>query len=346
MAVRELEETARAVTPTATSNFGIVWTPVVDGPVRGGPCLSWRCVGVGDPTIQRAADGKLMLWFSTVGIRQDASENYVADGPLFGRAVSQPGTVKPEFTFSPEAPVMAQGAIGDWDRHLETPSVRRDPQNPRWLMWYMGFKEHGGISGFVNPCIGHALSADAEGTQWTKSGNPIYCAAPDGWDHALVSGPSAVLPGNDGIWRIYYSGVGLNNRGVGLLTSTDGQTWTPHPKNPVFKTPADAWDSVVLEQTVVFAQGRYWMWYSGYKGTLTSKTVISIGMAVSNDGVNWTRRSIPVLRPGASGSWNDLRVLAPDVIVEPDGSLLMTAYGKSKSDSPDASGSIGFWRSN
>jgi hypothetical protein len=55
----------------------------------------------------------------------------------------------------------------------------------------------------------------------------------------------------------------------------------------------------------------------------------------------------PVTGLGAEGSWNDARVLAPDVIVEPDGSLLMSAYGQSKQDMKNnaTAGSIGFWRS-
>jgi hypothetical protein len=270
----------------------------------------------------------------------------VADGPLIGRAVSAAGKARPEFNYSPEAPVMSLGAEGDWDRHLETPSVRRDPNQSRWIMWYMGFKERS-LLGFKEPSIGQAYSTNAEGTQWQKSpNNPIYRASKGGWDNILITGPTALPRGPDGVWRIYYSGVGLFNKGVGLLTSNDGENWTPHPKNPVFKTPKDAWDSTLLEQTVVFTQGKYWMWYSGYKGTLKNSTVISIGLATSDDGVNWTRRPDPVLEPGPEGSWFDLRILAPDVIVEPDGSLLMAAYGKSKRDSKDNSGSIGLWRSN
>jgi hypothetical protein len=55
----------------------------------------------------------------------------------------------------------------------------------------------------------------------------------------------------------------------------------------------------------------------------------------------------PVLKPGPKGSWNDARVLAPDVIVEPDGSLLMCAYGQSKQNinNNSSAGSIAFWRS-
>ncbi len=72
--------------------------------------------------------------------------------------------------------------------------------------------------------------------------------------------------------------------------------------------------------------GRYWLWYSGYRNPLQPTTSIAIGVATSDDGMHWTPYAKnPVIKPGPAGSWNDLRILAPDVIVEPDGSLLMVS---------------------
>lgn len=88
------------------------------------------------------------------------------------------------------------------------------------------------------------------------------------------------------------------------------------------------------------------MWYSGFRSALTKDTAIAIGLATSDDGVHWTRQADnPILRPGAKGRWNDMRVLAPDVLVQPDGSLLMAAYGMSREDIGKSAGSIGLWRS-
>jgi len=153
------------------------------------------------------------------------------------------------------------------------------------------------------------------------------------------------VKGPDGTWYLYYSGSGPgNSQGIGLLTSKDGATWTPHSTAPVLPAAAGAWDSQILEQCAIYFEGQFWMWYSAYQGPLTSKTPISIGLATSDDGITWTRYpGNPVIRPGLAGSWNDLRVLAPDVAIELDGSLLMTAYGQSQTDI--TAGSIGFWRS-
>ena len=190
-------------------------------------------------------------------------------------------------------------------------------------------------------------SLDADGVSGSRPPAPIYQPTAGAWDSSLVTGPTA-MKGPDGVFRLYYSGVGSGGASVGLLTSTDGQVWTASPSNPVLPHgAAGAWDETILEQTVRYAQGQYWMWYSGYRGALTNATVISIGLATSSDGVHWTRNPAnPVLRPGASGSWNDLRVLAPDVVVEPDGSFLMAAYGQSTTDpTNNQPGRTGFWRS-
>ncbi|MGO8701482.1 MAG: hypothetical protein ACLQVY_27675 [Limisphaerales bacterium] len=133
-----------------------------------------------------------------------------------------------------------------------------------------------------------------------------------------------------------------------MLTSTNGVTWAAHGNSPVLEVEPGKWDSQILEQGVLYARGKYWLWYSGLDSPLSDRTIIAIGLATSDDGVRWSRYPHnPVLSPGAKGSWNDARVLAPDVIVEPDGTLLMSAYGQSKQDIKEnsSSSSIGFWRS-
>jgi hypothetical protein len=188
------------------------------------------------------------------------------------------------------------------------------------------------------------LSLDSVGTQWSRPAAPIYRPAPGAWDGVLVTGPSAAR-GPGGEWRLYYTGAGTTI-GVGLLLSADGVTWTPHPANPVFERRLGAWDEAVLEPCVRYLRGRWWMWYSGYREPLADDTRIGIGLAVSDDGVSWTRVGEgPVLPPGPAGTWYAHRVLAPDVIEEPDGSLLMAAYGQTRADVGVIAGRIGFWRS-
>jgi hypothetical protein len=258
-------------------------------------------------------------------------------GPVVARAVATSGLT---FEWSPAAAVIGVAAAGTWDRFVETPSVSWDSTSARWRMFYLGYRD----TGFVEPAIGMMFSDDSAGTQWTRPATPIYRPTPGSWDGVFLTGPCGVR-GPDGIWRVYYNGAGTTI-GIGLLTSPDGVTWTPHPQNPVFERRLGAWDESVLEPCVRFVAGRWRLWYSGFAEPLGPHTSIAIGHAVSNDGVTWTRDPDgPVLSPGPAGRWNDLRVLSGDVLVRGDGTLLMAAYGYSHAAIGSTVGWIGRWES-
>ena len=337
-------ETTPAVNdgPVSTTTFGVQWREVPGNPLLPpGPCFSWRCAGVGDPALLVDDHGTLWVWFTTMGIHED-KKAYVATGPTIGRAV---GTVPLAgvLRVAPDAPVIATGPEGAWDRYVETPTVRRSGR--ALTMWYLGYSK----PGFVGAAIGQMTATDETGTAWIHPDTPIYRPAPGAWDSTLVTGPTVVL-GPDQVWRLYYSGIGTSDgrirNGIGLLTSRDGEHWVADPNNPVFEAQPGAWDDEILEQAVLYAHGQYHLWYSGWRGELKPDTAISIGLATSSDGTHWTRHAQnPVITPGAAGSWNDLGVLAPDVVVAADGSLLMAAYGRSRKDIGKAAGLIGFWSS-
>ena len=218
--------------------LGIVWEPLSGNPqVTGGSGLSWRLAGVSDPAIRRRTDGSLVMWFTTMGIRSGPNGGYVADGPWTGRAVA--GAMgSPRMTVEPEQPVVPMGAAGAWDRYVETPSVLPNDGGSGWTMWYLGFAERSGPTGFLRPALGQMDSENAEGTRWKRPAAPIYRPSADAWDGILVSGPT-VFRGPDGVWRLYYSAWGLTGsvarQGIGLLTSKDRVTWTPYPGNPILE---------------------------------------------------------------------------------------------------------------
>ncbi len=82
------------------------------------------------------------------------------------------------------------------------------------------------------------------------------------------------------------------------FVSTDGKNWNLSPANAVFERSADnlAWDRGSIETpAVVFFQGHYFMFYTGYSDQADSSTY-NIGYATSPDGITWTR-AIPHLAP-------------------------------------------------
>ncbi len=335
-----------AIALAITDTLGAVWQEVKGNPkLAGVQALSWRAAGCTDPALVRAPDGTLTVWFTTMGIRKDAKGKFAADGPWIGRAVGK-DTSSLKFKFIPDQPVITDGLEGSWDRYVETLSVLHDDKADRYIAWYAGYRERGGPTGFVDLAIGQMYSLDKTGIKWARPPAPIYRPKAGEWDGVLVSGPT-VVQGPDKIWRLYYTGIGTTG-GVGLLTSKDGVIWTPHGSAPVLEVAPGKWDSQILEQAVLYAHGKYWLWYSGLDSPLSEKTVICIGLATSDDGIHWKKHpNNPILKPGPQGSWNDARVVSPSVIVEPDGSFLLAAHGQSRKDIKEnrSAGVIGFWRS-
>ncbi len=331
--------------------LGVVWTPESATPVlTGRACPSFDCVGTSDPSLLRADDGALLAFVTTGGILAAGDGGFVVKGPVIARARRPDGGA---FAFDPpDRGVVETAPVGAWDRHVETVSVVRDPKTSALAMFYMGYEAQPGDPNFVpggfhyqKTAIGRMAAQDPDGTTWQRGAAPIYRPAPGSWDAVFVTGTSVVI-GPDGVWRLYYSGAGTTV-GVGLLTSTDGITWQPHAQNPVFERDLGAWDQATIEPSVRWFGGRYWMFYSGYREPLDETTRIAIGLATSTDGVRWERHpASPVLGPGAAGTWNDLRVLSADVMLEDDGSLLLAAYGCDARDKcENGKLSVGLWRS-
>lgn len=329
-----------------TDRLGVVWTEVPGNPVFAQPvCPTWNCLGMTDPWIGNGPGGDIFMWVSGGG---DSGEHLdgngvLKNGPVVGRARANDDLA---FEFDPNAALLTPPSLPDdpepvWDRWRETVSALYEADSG-WTLWYLGYS----VSVFDDPGIGQVSSMD--GLTWTRPTKPIYRPEPDGWDHAFISGPTVVV-GPDGVWRLYYSGAGTTV-GVGLLLSHDqGSSWQPHEGNPVFERDLAGWDEGILEVTVRYVEGRYMMWYSGYEEPLDLQTTpISIGLAVSGDGIHWQRyTNNPVIRPGPSGGgWNGLRVSSPSVHLLADGSLLMAVHGQNHADAQGGSmGRIGLYRS-
>lgn len=302
-------------------------------------CPDWDCLNHADPTLGRLPSGELAVWFAAGGDRADGF-------PVVGRAV---GSLEGGWVVDDD-PVMlpTDATAANWDKGRETPSVRWNAQAGAWDMWYLGYNQ----DYFTDPAIGQARSMDAEGTQWARPSQPIYRPTAGGWDESFLTSPGALL-GSDGVWRLYYVGASVNTDAlgrVGVLTSTDGVSWTPRASF-VFEGRAGKWDANVLDPHVQFLGGRYVMWYSALAGQYDMPdTPIHVGVAVSEDGYTWQRlQEEPIISPQA-GTWTSSRVLDVEVLPQADGSLLMVGYAVSK-EPPNPNfptflpGRIGFWSS-
>jgi len=216
-----------------------------------------------------------------------------------------------------------------WTKHNGNPILNPDPSqwdssvashayvihtDSGYRMWYFG--QEGNFRR-----LGYATSED--GIAWTKSTqNPILdVGPPDSWDERALIYPSVLGPDSVGGYRMWFYGFNAAFlQRIGYATSTDNVTWTKHPDNPIVKTgSAGSWDAThVGYPRVILDEGTYKMWYSG-------STFQKIGYATSSDGITWAKwPQNPVFHAGPSGSWDDARVHAGEVLS--DGNLFRMWY--------------------
>lgn len=143
--------------------------------------------------------------------------------------------------------------------------------------------------------IGYLTSPD--GIQWTESSvSPVF-----GTDDVPYAGVAALassaLVEDDGTWVLYFytweSRSGGRSAGaIGRATASEPTgPWTVDPE-PVLKPGSDGvWDSLqVNAPSVVKTDDGYTMFYSGNSDGLANSM---IGMAISLDGVHWTKYDDP-----------------------------------------------------
>jgi predicted GH43/DUF377 family glycosyl hydrolase len=200
---------------------------------------------------------------------------------------------------APQNPVL-DGKPGAWDATGEhAPFVMK--AGKFYKMWYEG------SDGNVRQ-LGLALSRD--GVHWWKyPHNPVLRAGPEPYDQ-FAAGHGTVLY-EHGLYKLWYhaigdlDGVGDPDAIIAYATSPDGIHWTKH--GPVLVGATDSWDTGLWGPSVLKVKGTYWMWYSA-GGPLYP---ISIGLATSPDGVNWTRvGDSPVITdPEAVNNFGDPSVI-------------------------------------
>lgn len=155
------------------------------------------------------------------------------------------------------------------------------------------------FQGGLPPQIGMASSRD--GSVWTRLAEPVLTPGPRGsWDERGVADPYVVKI--EGTLYMYYLGQDRSRRQrLGVARSHDGIVWEKLRANPVLELgePA-AFDERGLGEPAVWRDlDSYWMLYTGRD----RKENRRMGLARSQDGVNWTRATN---RPVLSGSeaWN------------------------------------------
>ena len=148
-------------------------------------------------------------------------------------------------------------------------------------MWYHGLGRIGN-----DPWKVHVLYCESvDGIIWTKYPNPvIYPGGYNSWDSKAVS-PGAVIKEN-GIYKMYYCGYAdeYDSWHVGYATSVDGINWTKYPQ-PII-TGTYGWEHQLIPFSIIKLNNQYYLYFTGRNHPNNR-----IGLAVSQDGINWTKYS-------------------------------------------------------
>ena len=161
------------------------------------------------------------------------------------------------------------------------------------------------------------LSQGYSQINWKKRpDNPVFLRGANGtWDDTFVSGPT--ISHNGTYYHMWYSGYDgeENGQDVGYARSEDGIEWNRNTGSVLQPGTPGNWDGIsVFQPGVIMGDGLNQMWYCGHNSSDLHDR--QIGYATSKDSINWTKHpGNPVLGPGTEGSWDDVWVGSPDVIV-------------------------------
>ncbi len=176
--------------------------------------------------------------------------------------------------------------------------------------------------------ICHAVSEDGLNFKRNET-NPIFSPTGD-WNvgraidaDVLINGDSAYL-----YWATRDPEYKQQLIGVSVAPLSGGfnkESWTQISNREPLLRPGIPWEMNCVEAPSVFKEnGKYYMFYAGaytHEGQ-------QIGLAVSDDAVNWKRTSDqPVLTKGMENAWNATESGHPGVFIDPDGTKWLFYQG-------------------
>ena len=169
------------------------------------------------------------------------------------------------------------------------------------------------------------FAKSTDGLSWERVGTtPVLKPGTSGsWDSQHVSSGPAIKVGSE--YRLYYNGWAdyRNQWHIGLAVSQDGITWEKFT-NPVL-TAGQSYDYRIGVHSVLKVGNEYFMYYGGQS---ISTNEWAEYIAVSDDGINWTKyREEPILQP--ENDWESTMASHCSVILD-NGKFIMIYTGRNK----------------
>ncbi len=336
-----------ATSPSTTlpsSGPGLVLTP--------GPAGWWDSERVSCPRVLREADGVWRMW-------------YYGRDPTFNRAINLPSgrsglaTSKDGIHWERVRGPLTMGAVLEpsvpeerFDSgHVGITDVHRGPDG--YVAWYLGGSRRPGDLGGT-PRVGFPIrpgrASSPDGLVWTRYEGPFGGALldvgePGSFDAFLVGWPQ-VLREDDGTWKLYYQTLQPSSGFMTCLAvSHDGNRW--EKIGPVFRRGATGdFDEGGPATRQVIKQGREYLMF--YEATDSARH-FSVGLARSDDGVNWKRirgpeegGAILAHSPVDSGRWDAAGIGTPWVVANGRGGYHLYFVGANHAPgaAPGSSGEL------
>ena len=182
-------------------------------------------------------------------------------------------------------------------------------------------------------------STSTDGINWElASEEPVFTTAEVDYAEVMV-GVSSAMVLEDGTWVLYFFtwqtlSIQFGPGEIGRTTATNPMgPWTPDPAPILIQGSEGEWDSgqLSIPSVVVDENGGYRMYYTASDDA----GFMQIGMATSNDGVEWRKyddpattespyaESDPVIFAGESGEWDQNAAYQPNVVHTPDGWIMV-----------------------
>ena len=134
----------------------------------------------------------------------------------------------------------------------------------------------------------------------------------------------------DDRYRLWYTDVSADPWTIRAAHSDDGFGWQIHPQ-PVLELDQEWEFHRLIYPTVLKEDGYYLMWYGSYSSYPPEVMKTSIGFAVSEDGLNWTKSPHnPIFGPDPSRPWESHFTTSHSLLRLADGSLRLWYASRTK----------------
>lgn len=200
-------------------------------------------------------------------------------------------------------PIIRHGGGGWKDSQVQEPCIVVDPDDPSRLVMFFAAMAAPVAHGVMS--IGVAAASVDNPFEWHEDpANPIMTPGdPGAWDDRWIR-LDCVVPLGGAAFRLYYTGHGMSTGydqiGTALCTKTSGGwTITRDAANPVL---APTGDEVFVSQSAVLREGGQWYMYYSYR--TREATLPGVRLAVSDDGVRFTKTGEEILSIGAEGDFD------------------------------------------